>query len=263
MKLNNHVISLTTASQRREHISHEFGKHCIDFEFFDAVTPNQLSSLAEKFQINISHDTLTKGEYACLFSHLCLWQKMIDNNDSHIGIFEDDVHLGEHADQFLSNSDWIIDECRLIKLEHFFDKLMLAKAIHHHQHRSIRQLKQANLGTAGYIIHQDMAKALINYVQESFKHQAKPIDHLMFECFLSREPSLKVYQLTPALCIQSDRLPNHQAINSDLEKERQQNRLVLKGDKAKLSFAQKVKREGKRLMMQAHHLVFSSNIEFK
>lgn len=263
MNLKNYVISVNTATQRREHIINEFGKQNIPFEFFDAITPSQLPELAERFNLNITHSQLTKGEYACLFSHLYLWQQMIDNNESYIGIFEDDVHLGGNADKFLNTADWIADECKLIKLEHFSNPLILGKTIIKHQNRSIKQLKQANLGTAGYIIHQDMAKALISYLQALFKHKAEPIDHIMFEQFLAYDSALKVYQLTPALCIQSDRLDAQKAIASDLENERKQNRLMHKTEKVKLSFFQKVKREIKRLFVQLYHLIFSSKIEFK
>lgn len=263
MTLKNYVISVNTATQRREHIVNEFGKQNIPFEFFDAITPSQLPELAEKFGLNITHSQLTKGEYACLFSHFYLWQQMIDNNQTYIGIFEDDVHLGENADKFLKTADWLNSECKLIKLEHFFPQLILGKTISQHQNRSIKQLKQANLGTAGYIIHQDMAKALIGYMQHLFEHKAEPIDHIMFEQFLAYDPTLKVYQLTPALCIQSDRLDAQKAIVSDLENERKQNRLIHKTEKVKLSFLQKAKREMKRLFMQLYHLIFSSKIEFK
>lgn len=263
MTLKNYVISVNTAIQRREHITREFGKKNIPFEFFDAITPNQLPELAEKFGLNITHSQLSKGEYACLFSHFYLWQQMVDNNESYIGIFEDDVHLGENAEKFLNTTDWINSECKLIKLEHFFNQLILGKTIGQHQNRSIRQLKQANLGTAGYIIHQDMAKALIIYMQNLFKNKAEPIDHIMFEQFLAYNPRLKVYQLTPALCIQSDRLDTQQAIASDLENERKQNRLIYKTEKIKLSFLQKAKREIRRLFVQVYHLIYSSKIEFK
>ena len=37
----NYVISLSSASQRREHIIKEFGKHHIPFEFYDAITPSE------------------------------------------------------------------------------------------------------------------------------------------------------------------------------------------------------------------------------
>jgi glycosyl transferase family 25 len=46
--MKNIVISLKTATARREHIVQEFGKQNIGFEFFDALTPDLARPLAEK-----------------------------------------------------------------------------------------------------------------------------------------------------------------------------------------------------------------------
>ena len=45
----NYVISLSSASQRREHIIKEFGKHHIPFEFYDAITHQ--SALINSFKL--------------------------------------------------------------------------------------------------------------------------------------------------------------------------------------------------------------------
>ena len=44
---HNYVIILTTATYRREHITKEFGKQNISFEFFDDITPNNLELKAK------------------------------------------------------------------------------------------------------------------------------------------------------------------------------------------------------------------------
>ena len=46
--IQNFVISVKTATKRREHIMCEFGKQGIAFEFFDAVTPTDISKYAQK-----------------------------------------------------------------------------------------------------------------------------------------------------------------------------------------------------------------------
>ena len=43
--MHNHVISLTTANARRQHITQEFAKHNIPFEFFDAITVSELKEV--------------------------------------------------------------------------------------------------------------------------------------------------------------------------------------------------------------------------
>ena len=71
-----YVISLTTAHDRRTHIDNEFDKQGIDFEFFDAITPDLIEATCQKLGINLlNNQRLSKGEKACFLSHVCLWQK--------------------------------------------------------------------------------------------------------------------------------------------------------------------------------------------
>jgi glycosyl transferase, family 25 len=93
--MKNFVISLKTATARREHIQKEFGKQNIDFEFFDALTPDLAKPLAEKMALQVHEDFLTSGELACFMSHVSIWQKMVDEQIPHLAIFEDDVYLGK------------------------------------------------------------------------------------------------------------------------------------------------------------------------
>lgn len=66
MKSKNYVISLTTASDRREHIQNEFDKQNISFEFFDAITPNYIDEYCTKFDLTLANTIkLSGGEKAC------------------------------------------------------------------------------------------------------------------------------------------------------------------------------------------------------
>ncbi|OAU94496.1 LgtB [Moraxella catarrhalis] len=260
--MKNYVISLTTASARRDHIIREFGKQGVDFEFFDAITPEQVPSLAKTFHINIENSSLTQGELACLFSHVCLWQKAIDDNLDYIAIFEDDIYLGENADTFLNNTDWIPQSCGLIKIEHFIDKLHLGRSVGTIANRAIKPLKEFNWGTAGYLINQEMIDELLSLLQ-TMQILDTPIDHLMFE-YAILQKHLPVYQLTPALCVQSDR-PNEPSrsdtLKSTLENERQQQRA--KVAKIQLDATQKLIRECKRPLLQLKALIQKQTVTFK
>jgi glycosyl transferase, family 25 len=98
--MKNIVISLKTATARREHIQKEFGKQNIGFEFFDALTPDLAKPLAAKMSLNVQEDFITAGELACFMSHVSIWQKMVDEQIPHLAVFEDDVYLGENADNY-------------------------------------------------------------------------------------------------------------------------------------------------------------------
>lgn len=257
--LKNIVISLTTATQRREHIRQEFGKQGIEFEFFNAVTISQLDMFAQKFNISTISPKLSQGEYACMFSHLCVLQKMLDENIEWLAIFEDDIYLGENAYLFLSTLDWIPQECQLIKLEHFYDKIMLGKVIAQHHHRSIQLLKSANLGMAGYIIHKNLAQEIIHYTQKLCKIQPRPIDHIVFDLLLKKHT--QIHQLLPSICIQGNKLNN--SIPSDLDIERKEHRQQYKVGAGQLTESQKRVREFKRIFHNVKLRIFSKPVYFK
>ncbi|WP_077587461.1 glycosyltransferase family 25 protein [Rodentibacter caecimuris] len=48
----NYVISLTTATQRREHIKKEFGRHNISFEFYDTLV--HFNQLIQMYLLNLA-----------------------------------------------------------------------------------------------------------------------------------------------------------------------------------------------------------------
>ena len=55
-KLQNLVISLKTAIDRRKHIEEQFESKNIAFQFFDALTPDFARPLAEKMKLIISNE---------------------------------------------------------------------------------------------------------------------------------------------------------------------------------------------------------------
>ena len=78
--MKNIVISLKTAVDRRHHIEQEFQKNHVNFEFFDALTPDLAKPYAEKILAKLQDSNLTGGELACMMSHVSIWQKMIDED---------------------------------------------------------------------------------------------------------------------------------------------------------------------------------------
>ena len=51
--MQNYVISLTTSTDRRQHITQEFKKQDILFEFFDAITTSQLDEVSKQLNLHI------------------------------------------------------------------------------------------------------------------------------------------------------------------------------------------------------------------
>jgi len=255
------VISLPTATERREHISREFSKKSINFDFFDALTPEPAAIFAKELNLKINEQSLTKGEVACFMSHVFLWKKMINENIPHMAIFEDDIYLGENVKAFLSDTSWIVPDWHLIKIEEFTPKVALGQKIKEFSSepdRALFDLKSKNLGTAGYILSLHGAQQLMSYIQLLDKLIA--LDHLMFESIIKHN-ILSVCQMKPALCIQDVTLfgtKDSVRFASHLYKER-----LTRRHYDKKTGLDKIFLELSRIFQQIRNLIFFKTVGFK
>ncbi|MES1964854.1 glycosyltransferase family 25 protein [Psychrobacter sp. AH5] len=256
--IKNIVISLTSATERREHIKKEFGKHNVAFEFFDALTPETVSSYIKGLPYNFDSSGLSPIELACMMSHVAIWQKMINENIPYITIFEDDVYLGQDAKYLLNSSEWIKPEWNIIKIETVYNKVFLASKSQDilSSKRCITQLKGKHLGAGGYILSLKGIKLLLDY---TFNKPLLPIDEIVFKNFITQS-SEPVYQMVPALCIQ-DIIINADKealiLPSSLEEDRRKRmRSEKKGGLAKIS------RETRRMVSQTKESLFAKQIPF-
>ena len=251
------IISLTSATDRRQHIRSEFNKHQVDYEFFDALTPDIANPYANKLGLNLSTANLTAGEVACMMSHVALWEKIINEDLDYATIFEDDIYLGEDSAALLNSTNWIKPDWHIIKIEAFAKKTYLANKTHEvlANKRHVTQLKGKNLGTAGYILSKQGAKVYLDYLKS---HALLPLDRIMFDDFI-HQGSEPVQQLVPALCIQEMLLhKNNPSLPSALLKERKDR---MKAEKKK-GFA-KAQKEASRLLTQAKKTLFAKEVPFK
>lgn len=252
------VISLSTALERRKHIQTEFGNQNINFEFFDALTPDLAFPLAQHLGLKFNPEILTKGELACFMSHVSIWKEMIDENIPYVAIFEDDVFLGEQAHKLLNDSTWIQPEWDIIKIEAFAERVFLernaTKVID--GQREIIKLVGSNLGTAGYILSLKGAQAYFDYVS---RIELIPLDHVMFDQFIEQKV-MPVYQVKPALCIQEMMLhPEMKTVlSSDLLAERKE-----RMRKQKKKGWAKIQLEIMRLLKQVKYALVGQKIDFK
>lgn len=254
----NYVISLSSAFKRRNHIISEFGRQNISFEFFDALIPQVAISLANNMGLIIQNNFMTDSEVACFMSHVSIWNKMINENISHVAIFEDDVILGENVNQFLSSSDWFRDDWNIVKIEKFNKRVVLSNvgAESPSPERKLKQLLSKHYGCAGYILSLNAAKELVAYLEKN--PTLIPLDHIVFEHYMSVSKG-KILQLNPAICVQDSVLQgSHENFPSDLELER---RKRMKENK-KQGLA-KALGEFSRLIQQLKLKLFGSDIGFK
>ena len=239
VKHKNVVISISTADKRRNHIIDQFGQKKIPFEFFDAFTPSdRLDVHLQRYLPNVEATSkLTAGEKGCLMSHFMLWKKCVDDNLAYISIFEDDILLGENAEKFLANDEWLkvrfnFQEIFVLRLETFLMPVQLEhqQQILPFQERNMDILKSKHFGTAGYIISNAAARYLINLFENLAVDKVNAIDEIMFNEQVN-VGIYRVYQLNPAICVQELQLNQEESLLvSDLEQERK-NRPKIKKNK--------------------------------
>lgn len=241
------VISMKNANERRDHIHHQFTKHGINFEFFDALNSEQGLAQAKRWQISISKTALAPSEIGCMMSHVSLWKHAIDHTLPYIAIFEDDVFLSEDIPLFFSDTSWLPKEFDVIKTETMYNQILInSEQLDIYNNRALHRLHSDHWGGAGYILSLAGATKLFHLITQQ-PETTLAIDHMIFDTFRALKTSV-VYQVVPALCIQDHLLhPTDQQFKSHLEPERIEK---TRTNKVTLSPLSKIKREALRIKHQ-------------
>ncbi|WP_308031009.1 glycosyltransferase family 25 protein [Neisseria cinerea] len=207
--MQNHVISLASAKERRAHIADTFGARGIPFQFFDALMPSEEleQAMAELVPGLSAHPYLSSVEKACFMSHVVLWKQALDEGLPYIAVFEDDVLLGEGAEKFLAEDAWLQerfdpDSAFIVRLETMFMHVLTSPSgVADYGGRAFPLLESEHWGTAGYIISKKAMRFFLQHFAMLQPEQIKPIDLMMFSDFFDKE-GMPVYQVSPALCAQ-------------------------------------------------------------
>lgn len=142
---------------------------------------------------------ISAGAIACLESHRKAWRMIADGGDPYAAVFEDDVVCSSALSDFLANDDWIPADCDVVKLETVLQRATVsARASSRHCRRNIVRLHGRHLGSGAYVIARKTAARLLP-VTEGF---LDPVDEVLFNVQSTLFPSLTLYQVDPAPCIQ-------------------------------------------------------------
>lgn len=172
------VISLKRSIERRSKVGKQLKELDLDFEYFDAVDgsvegfiyQNRASSKKTKLRNGY---TLTCNEIACFASHLSMWEKCIQLNESII-VLEDNCDIGELFSSNVKSFKSLIDKYKFIKLFSFFgQKTKKIETIN--GSLSIVQNNKRGSGAQGYIISPETAKKFIDNAVEFIE----PVDDYM------------------------------------------------------------------------------------
>ncbi|MBW3864133.1 glycosyltransferase family 25 protein [Neisseria meningitidis] len=233
--MQNHVISLASAKERRAHIAATFGARGIPFQFFDALMPSERleQAMAELVPGLSAHPYLSSVEKACFMSHVVLWKQALDEGVPYVAVFEDDVLLGEGAEKFLDEDAWLQerfdpDSAFIVRLETMFMHVLTSPSgVADYCGRAFPLLESEHWGTAGYIISRKAMRFFLDRFAVLPAEWIKAVDWMMFTYFFDKE-GMPVYQVNPALCTQelhyAKFLSKNSMLGSDLEKDREQGR---------------------------------------
>lgn len=178
------VINLKRSTDRRARITKVLGDVNVEFEFFDAIeasTPNfKYSERGAPKQTKLRFGyQLLESELACFASHLCLWEKSVELNET-ILVLEDSCELTPAFLQFYDSFKEIASEFQFIKLCSLFPKkFTLSKQLT--DSNSIVRYKKRTCGTQCYLLTPQAAQQLIkgatvflepvdHYIEKSWRH---------------------------------------------------------------------------------------------
>jgi glycosyl transferase, family 25 len=195
------VINLDRSTDRLAEVTAEFAGIGVPFERIAAV-----DARTDPLSFPVS-SRLTKPEIACFLSHRKCWQIIADGADQYGAVFEDDAAFKSDAGPLLSNDSWVPRDADIVKLETMFGHVRLGRIASIGNGYAIGRLVGEHLGTAGYVISKVAAQKLLGRI----KYLKEPIDLTLFSPNSLTFAFNKTYQLTPALCVQSQRLPGRTA----------------------------------------------------
>lgn len=191
MKIN--IISVISQEKRRSFQVKQMKTLSLDFDFFNAITPENISDQEYKDKANDWGRPLKKIELACYLSHHALWEKISKYNEPAL-ILEDDALLSTQLPRILKEleNEQNID---YIDLETVYRKKTLSKKEYKKVCGSnLKRLYQRSSGAGGYILWPNGAKKLLQLKNE------KGI--MLVDAYISQCRALKAFQLESCAVVQ-------------------------------------------------------------
>ena len=178
--------------ERRENIKALL--HDLNFSFFDAECIDEhhwIHSFYNKSKTKkFKGYELTTPELGCFASHISLWKKCSDSNES-ILILEDNIILDSNLPKQLNNIKNLTNQFGLIKLSNIYSRKYVSNKTIDETFQLISNLKGA-CGTSAYAISPETARLYLNKVNDFFE----PVDDFMDNEWRTRQT---IYSYHPEL----------------------------------------------------------------
>jgi len=193
-QINIYIISLKDSLRRKFQVD-QFKKLGLNFNFFNAIQPKDISFDEYILKATKWERKLKNTEVACFESHKYLWVKIYKENVPAL-ILEDDAFISNDLINIL-NEVKNLKNIDLINLENRSRQKIVSKdSVIKKSGFSIFKLYHDTTGAAGYILWPSGAKKLLAY--ERKKGPALADSHI-YQC-----NNLKTFQVEPTPIIQLD-----------------------------------------------------------
>ncbi|MBR7651417.1 glycosyltransferase family 25 protein [Brucella oryzae] len=215
------VINLDRSTDRLKEIAEEFERVDVRFIRLSAVdgralSPEDMERLTPA--TSLWPHAITPSELGCYLSHRKCLEIIANGKEEYGAVFEDDVSFSPHIGRLLKDESWIPPSADLVKLETTSKTVLVGKLSEiADTHIRIGRLLSIHLCTGGYIISRSAAQKVLSLMEQVLV----PIDNLIFDPNYDCFHSLKIYQVSPAVCIQRRRLGEHQESLIQLERRTQ------------------------------------------
>jgi len=201
--MHSYLINLDRSPDRLRYFTAQATAGGIPFERIRAIDGRELDTtdFAHTVAATYEFQPIDAGYVALFMTHKQIWQQIVDSQQPHAAVFEDDAVLASDLRVTLDAIDRERPEFDVIKLETTHRKVVCGRrAIELASGNSLQTLRSWHGGTAGYVISRQGAQKLLQ-----LKDQVSDvIDQVMFNPLSRVCSQLNVYQLNPAGCIQKD-----------------------------------------------------------
>jgi glycosyl transferase family 25 len=147
---------------------------------------------------------LTRFEIACLTSHREAWTRFLRSPEPFACFLEDDVHFSPDFAAFVGGHSWIPANVHAVKLDTFFNPVMLGPPVAEVQRRRLARLFTRHESCAAYILSRQGAE---NFLRATDK-ATLPVDYIVFPEDPVKQ-GLTLLQLAPAVAIQDSLYLRH------------------------------------------------------
>lgn len=193
------LINLDRAPERRAWIEARLKVLKVRYRRLAAVDGNSLSGqdVEHLTRPESRENPLSLAEIACFLSHRKCWEVIVRENITHAAILEDDVYLSEFSGRLLSSESWIPKFVRVLKIEATHPDLFIGFESEPSPDLRIYKSGDAWVGSAGYIVTKQAARALLEFGPISC-----PVDKFLFDK-AERSRLFDTHEIRPGVCIQA------------------------------------------------------------